>query len=163
IFSGRKLYWGNECGGCAACLARVLQGGNIGKGTRHHDGDLPVSALSLLVARPDAPPPPVSRPPQPAALPSMRLVAAGAVMLFPAGNSYAENVANTGLVLALLHAWAPPFALTLNFPSWSLSAEMFFYLLFPSLVTAATRRPLKAVIAFALIALALEAAASLVY
>ncbi len=34
---------------------------------------------------------------------------------------------------ALLQAWYPPYALTWNFPTWALSAVVFFYLTFPAL------------------------------
>jgi peptidoglycan/LPS O-acetylase OafA/YrhL len=46
-----------------------------------------------------------------------------------------------GLVLApvLLQSWWPPAVYTWNFPSWSLSVEAFFYLLFPLLAVAAAR------------------------
>ena len=37
------------------------------------------------------------------------------------------------LNLALVHAWVPEFHLTWNYPSWSISAEWFAYLLFPAL------------------------------
>lgn len=42
----------------------------------------------------------------------------------------------TGMVLGtfLLQAWVPSFPLLINFPAWSLSAEAFFYALFPSLL-----------------------------
>jgi peptidoglycan/LPS O-acetylase OafA/YrhL len=36
--------------------------------------------------------------------------------------------------LFFLQSWIPKDALTLNFPGWSLSVEMFFYLLFPFLL-----------------------------
>ena len=35
--------------------------------------------------------------------------------------------------LLLMQAWVPDFALTFNFPAWSLSIEVFFYLFFPAL------------------------------
>lgn len=38
------------------------------------------------------------------------------------------------LNVALLQAWVPGYALTLNSPGWSLSVEVFFYLLFPWLL-----------------------------
>jgi peptidoglycan/LPS O-acetylase OafA/YrhL len=37
------------------------------------------------------------------------------------------------LQASLLHAWVPPYPLTLNYPAWSLSVEAFFYLSFPLL------------------------------
>jgi peptidoglycan/LPS O-acetylase OafA/YrhL len=39
------------------------------------------------------------------------------------------------LVLAMAQSWIPQFALSLSPPAWSLSNEMFFYLLFPALWT----------------------------
>jgi peptidoglycan/LPS O-acetylase OafA/YrhL len=39
----------------------------------------------------------------------------------------------TALVLSMVQSWTPQFALSLNPPAWSLSNEMFFYLLFPTL------------------------------
>jgi peptidoglycan/LPS O-acetylase OafA/YrhL len=39
----------------------------------------------------------------------------------------------TALVLAMTQSWIPQFALYLSPPAWSLSNEMFFYLLFPAL------------------------------
>ena len=46
-----------------------------------------------------------------------------------------------GLVLnvLLLQAWVAPYPLSFNFPSWSLSVEAFFYLVFPWLLPAASR------------------------
>lgn len=38
------------------------------------------------------------------------------------------------LGFALLQAWTPAYALSYNFPAWSLSVEAFFYLLFPLLI-----------------------------
>jgi len=46
----------------------------------------------------------------------------------------------SALVLSLLYAWVPPAALTWNAVAWSLSAEAFFYLLFPFLVLVLVRR-----------------------
>lgn len=47
-----------------------------------------------------------------------------------------ENISLTDLLLNLLmlQSWIPGKALTLNFPGWSLSVEMFFYIIFPFLV-----------------------------
>lgn len=45
--------------------------------------------------------------------------------------------------LGLAHAWAPSFALTFNFPSWSISTEFFFYLCFPIVAVAAVRLSLR--------------------
>lgn len=40
-----------------------------------------------------------------------------------------------------LHAWVPGAACALNCPSWSISTEFFFYLMFPLLMPIALRRP----------------------
>jgi peptidoglycan/LPS O-acetylase OafA/YrhL len=46
----------------------------------------------------------------------------------------------------LFQAWIPKYSLTFNFPVWTLSVEMFFYLLFPFLVLFAARQPLRRLI-----------------
>lgn len=43
----------------------------------------------------------------------------------------------------LFQAWIPQYALTFNFPAWTLAVEMFFYLLFPFLVMFTIRQPLR--------------------
>lgn len=50
-------------------------------------------------------------------------------------------LASTVLSPLGLHAWIPGAACALNCPSWSVSAELFFYLLFPFLMPLALRRP----------------------
>lgn len=45
------------------------------------------------------------------------------------------------LNIALLQAYIPGYALTVNSPGWSLSVEMFFYLLFPFLLLFGKKRP----------------------
>ena len=48
----------------------------------------------------------------------------------PPGGSLVTLV-DVGATIALVHSWVPSFALTFNFPSWSISTEFFFYLCFP--------------------------------
>ena len=43
------------------------------------------------------------------------------------------NIENLLLNLFMIQSWLPDKALTLNFPGWSLSVEMFFYIIFPFL------------------------------
>lgn len=52
-------------------------------------------------------------------------------------------VMDVAATLGLVHAWVPSFAITFNFPSWSISVEAFFYLLFPVLALASTRLSLR--------------------
>jgi len=52
-----------------------------------------------------------------------------------------------GLVLLMLQSWLPSSALYLNPPAWSLSNEIFFYLLFPPIIRILTRSE-KTVLAF---------------
>jgi peptidoglycan/LPS O-acetylase OafA/YrhL len=84
-----------------------------------------------------------------------------ALMLLPA-----VGIEGSLLNAGLLQAWHPDIAIShgLNQPSWSLSAEAFFYLLFPLLVVPVARcRPRRVIaitagmaLAFAVIALALS-------
>ncbi|GJE55925.1 MULTISPECIES: acyltransferase family protein [Methylobacterium] len=55
----------------------------------------------------------------------------------------------SGIVLAPLglHAWVPGAACSLNCPTWSISTELFFYVLFPLLLPVVLRRPLAATLA----------------
>ncbi|MCG8697978.1 MAG: acyltransferase [Bacteroidales bacterium] len=46
-------------------------------------------------------------------------------------TGYSVNMLDLTMNSALLHAWHPEFPLSLNYPSWSLSVEFFFYLTFP--------------------------------
>jgi peptidoglycan/LPS O-acetylase OafA/YrhL len=56
------------------------------------------------------------------------------VLLFMVAGILAKvSPLSTALVLSMLQSWTPQFALSLNPPAWSLSNEMFFYLLFPAL------------------------------
>lgn len=41
----------------------------------------------------------------------------------------------------LLQAWMPDYALTMNFPAWTLAVEMFFYLIFPLVIYLFRRAP----------------------
>lgn len=52
-------------------------------------------------------------------------------LYFTAGILSRLNSVTLGLVLTMLQSWTPKFALSVNLPAWSLSNEMFFYLLFP--------------------------------
>ena len=58
-----------------------------------------------------------------------------------------------------LHAWVPGAACALNCPSWSISTEFFFYLMFPLLLPLAMRRPF----AFAVATVVFWLSASLFY
>ena len=62
-----------------------------------------------------------------------------------------NNTLALGLNLTFLQAWFPPYPLSFNGPSWSLSVEMFLYLLFPFFLSAIqkTKRPPWALMAFA--------------
>jgi peptidoglycan/LPS O-acetylase OafA/YrhL len=59
------------------------------------------------------------------------LAAAGFVR---GGATLGRFAAVVGVELTLVQAWTPQFALAWNGPGWSLSAEAFFYLVFPFLV-----------------------------
>jgi peptidoglycan/LPS O-acetylase OafA/YrhL len=51
----------------------------------------------------------------------------------------------------LLQAWVPEYALTMNFPAWTLAVEMFFYLIFPMVIFLARRAPASRLIWVSLI------------
>jgi peptidoglycan/LPS O-acetylase OafA/YrhL len=61
---------------------------------------------------------------------------------YPAGGPVVMS-ADVFATLSLAHAWIPSFALTFNFPSWSISTEFFFYLCFPVLAVMAIKWPLR--------------------
>jgi peptidoglycan/LPS O-acetylase OafA/YrhL len=63
-----------------------------------------------------------------------------------------ELAVATLLVASLLQAWTPRFALAWNAPSWSLSAEAFFYALFPFLAPPLVRCRRGTAITMALVA-----------
>jgi peptidoglycan/LPS O-acetylase OafA/YrhL len=69
---------------------------------------------------------------------SLLIVAPRVVGHFLATNDAAGAAAKIGVsgvsALALLQAWIPPLRPIWNFPSWTLSVEAFFYLLFPFVV-----------------------------
>jgi peptidoglycan/LPS O-acetylase OafA/YrhL len=74
------------------------------------------------------------------------------------GISHSDNparypISDLPAQILLLHAFAGE-RLTFNFPSWSLSAEMFCYLLFPLMVAITARRKVLVIALFALPALA---------
>jgi len=71
--------------------------------------------------------------------------------------------ADVGATLALVHSWVPSFALTFNFPSWSISTEFFFYLCFPALAGVVVHWPLGRVIAFGVGTYAAAVVTNLVY
>ena len=53
----------------------------------------------------------------------------------PPLEAWAQTAVAGPLTLALVHAWFPRIVFFWNFPSWSVSVEMFFYLCFPLLAT----------------------------
>ena len=57
---------------------------------------------------------------------------------YPPGGGMGR-VLDSLATLGLVHAWVPAFAITFNFPSWSISVEAFFYLLFPLLALVSAR------------------------
>jgi len=84
------------------------------------------------------------------------LVGLLAMLPFALRPGYLEPSANepfpvvAGLQLALLQAWIPKHALSWNAPGWSLSAEVFFYALFPLLLSRIRRIPSTALVLSAL-------------
>ncbi|MFN8298774.1 MAG: acyltransferase [Chitinophagales bacterium] len=62
------------------------------------------------------------------------------VIIFNVANGIAINKSEVFLSVFALQAWIPRYPLTLNFPGWSLSIEMFFYAVFPYLLLLIYRR-----------------------
>jgi len=69
----------------------------------------------------------------------------------------------TAACLALVQGWAPQTVCALNCPGWSLSAEAFFYLLFPFLVLPIRRMPVRGLVGLCVLAWLLALAAPLAY
>ena len=70
-------------------------------------------------------------------LPLYLIAMAGAMFLWdyiPFGGT--NRLLEVFLNLTFLQAWFPPYPLTLNFPAWAVSVELFFYLLFPFILWA---------------------------
>ena len=63
-----------------------------------------------------------------------------------AGAALRSGLPITAASLTLLQAWIPPYACRLNCPGWSLSAEAFFYLIFPLIGAWLCRRQRNALI-----------------
>jgi peptidoglycan/LPS O-acetylase OafA/YrhL len=71
------------------------------------------------------------------------ILALFAVALIALQSSAGLNVQAFLLHIMLLQSWFPNDVLTLNTPGWSLSVEVFFYLLFPLLLSLYKRIPFK--------------------
>jgi peptidoglycan/LPS O-acetylase OafA/YrhL len=54
-------------------------------------------------------------------------------------GSLKDALEYAGISIVMLQAWSPKLATVVNFPAWSLSVEVFFYLLFPFIVIPFTR------------------------
>lgn len=63
-----------------------------------------------------------------------------------------NSVMTAGAALTLTQAWIPDFALAWNGPGWSLSAEAFFYLLFPAAAMVVSRVRNRGVLLLAMVA-----------
>ena len=69
----------------------------------------------------------------------------------PFGEWFRQHTALTiALAITLLQAWVPPAALAWNYVAWSLSAELFFYFLFPFLLPRMLSLPRRAILAAAI-------------
>jgi peptidoglycan/LPS O-acetylase OafA/YrhL len=75
----------------------------------------------------------------------------------------AELIATTASALALVQAWIPSYACGLNCPGWSLSAEAFFYALFPLLGLWLAKRKRATLLAIAAGAWMLSCSVALFY
>ena len=51
--------------------------------------------------------------------------------MFYSPEHWRDNTVGLFLNIVLLQSWFPPYPLSINMPAWSLSIEMFFYLVFP--------------------------------
>ena len=60
---------------------------------------------------------------------------------------FLRSLTGTVLNTTLLQAWVSPYPNSFNYPSWSLSVEIFFYLIFPLLIIIAYRIPFKILVA----------------
>ena len=81
----------------------------------------------------------------------------------PPNASLAVKVVDIGLTGILMQAWVPSFADTFNFPAWSLSAECFFYLMFPLLLPVAVRLSVRRLLLLAALGLGLETVGLSIY
>lgn len=75
--------------------------------------------------------------------------------IHPEGVTHLSDIVKSAIVTPLLlQAWTPKKAWMWNGPAWSLSAEAFFYLLFPAVGAAIARRGKRGVLAIGAIAFA---------
>jgi peptidoglycan/LPS O-acetylase OafA/YrhL len=69
----------------------------------------------------------------------------------------------TAATVALLQAWIPPYSCRLNCPGWSLSAEAFFYVLFPLIGVWLSRRSRRGLLTLATLCWVLACAFAALY